>query len=120
MNLAEIVLPDHPVSTAAWIQVHQRVITSALFLDFESCVFLGKPSTVPGLFFIISQNSDRLQQRKLRLKQIILDLNKEIAKLLQEAKSRNITKNRNEQINTDLMDIYEQISDKEQALVLLG
>ena len=45
--------------------------------------------------------SDRLHQRKLRLKQIILDLNKEIDKLLQEAKSRNITKERKEQIKTD-------------------
>ena len=71
-------------------------------------------------FSLLGKMSDRLQQRKLRLKQIILDLNKEIDKLLQEAKSRNITKNRKEQINTDLVDIYEQISDMEQALVLLG
>ena len=71
-------------------------------------------------FSLLGKMSDRLQKRKLRLKQIILDLNKEIDKLLQEAKSRNITKNRKEQINTDLVDIYEQISDMEQALVLFG
>ena len=64
-------------------------------------------------FSLSAKMSDRLQQRKLRLKQIILDLKKEIDKLLQEAKSRNITKDRKEQINTDLVDISEQISDTE-------
>ena len=39
---------------------------------------------------------------------------------MQEAKCRNISKHIKEQINTELLDIYEQISDTEQALVLLG
>ena len=95
--------------TAAWIQVNQRVIISALFLDHLHLL---------AYFSLLAEMSDRLQQRKLRLKQIILDLNKEIDKLLQETKSRNITKDRKEQINTDLMNIYEQISDMEQSLVL--
>ena len=68
----------------------------------------------------MSDRHARIQQRKLRLKQIILDLNNKTHNLLEEAKCRNITKDRKEQINTDLVDIYEQLSDTEQALVLLG
>ena len=41
---------------AASIQVYLRVITLSLFLYFETCVLLGKPSTLPGLLLIISQD----------------------------------------------------------------
>ena len=62
----------------------------------------------------------RLQQKKLRIEQIILDLNQEIHKLLEEANSTSVSKTRKEQINSDLVDIHEQLHDTEQALVLLG
>ena len=89
MNPAEIVLSDHPVQ-------HSYLDTSTSKTDYLS-TFLGAVLSwenhlqFVAYFSLLGKISDRLQQRKLRLKQIILDLNKEIDKLLQEAKSRNIT-----------------------------
>ena len=48
-----------------------------------------------------------------------MDLNQEIHKLLEETKCTSVTKARKEQINSDLVDKYEQLHDMEQALVLL-
>ena len=45
---------------------------------------------------------------------------REINELLEEAKSRNLNKARKEKINIDLVDLYEQLHDTEQALFLLG
>ena len=62
----------------------------------------------------------RLHQKKIRIKQIILDLNWEIHKLLEEANTTGVSKARKEQINSDLLDNYEQLHQTEQALVLSG
>ena len=71
-------------------------------------------------FSLLGKMSDRLQQNKLRLKQIILEKNRKINELLEEAKSRNLSKARKEKINIDLVDLYEQLHVTEQALFLLG
>ena len=124
MNPAEIVFPDHPVQ-------HSCLDTSTSKGDYiitflESCVFLGKPSTLPGLLFIISQDvrqrskASKASSEKIRIKQIILDLNREIHKLLEEANTTSVSKTRKEQINSDLLDIFEQLHQTEQALVLIG
>ena len=62
----------------------------------------------------------RLHHKKIRIKKIILDLNREIHRLLEEANSTSVSKARKEEINTDLLDIYEQLQQTKEASVLIG
>ena len=86
--------------SVAWIQVHLRMISLSLFLDFESCVLLGKSSTCPGILFIISKDvrqrskASKASSEKKRIKQIILYLNREIHKLFEEANPTSVSKAR--------------------------
>ena len=51
-------------SIATWIQVQPRLITSSLFLDFGSCVLLGKPYSLFLAQFFISFKDVRGKTRK--------------------------------------------------------
>ena len=62
----------------------------------------------------------RLQQRKLRLKRIIIEKCREINQLLEEVETMNIDKVRKEKINIILADLYEQLRETEEALVLIS
>ena len=59
------------------------------------------------------ERQERQARSKLRLKRIILEKHREINELLEEVKSRNIKK-------ILLVDLYEQLHDTEQALVLIS
>ena len=62
------------------------------------------------------ERQERQTRSSLRLKRI----KREINELLEEVKSRNITKDRKEEINILLVDLYEQLHETEQALVLIS
>ena len=75
--------------------------------------------------FFISFKDVRGKTRKtskepVDLKRIILEKHREINELLEEVNSRNITKDRKEEINILLVDLYEQLHETEQALVLIS
>ena len=65
-------------------------------------------------------SEERQARSQLRLKRIILEKHREINELLEEVISRNITKDRKEEINILLVDLYEQLYETEQALVLIS
>ena len=65
-------------------------------------------------------SEERQARSHLRLKRIILEKHREINEFLEEVKSRNITKDRKEEINILLVDLYEQLHETEQALVLIS
>ena len=109
-------------SSATWVQVLLREITSSLFL--ELC-FTGKTiHTSWPTFLLVSKMSEarkaRLQQGKLRLKRIITEKHREINELLEEVETRNINKARKEKINIIFADLHEQLRETEEALVLIS
>ena len=72
-------------------------------------------------FSLVSKMSGESQARSiLRLKRIILEKQREINELLEEFESQNITKQRKEKINIILKDLYIQLHDTEQALVVIS
>ena len=65
------------------------------------------------------ERQERQARSQLRLKRIILEKHRQINELLEEVNSRNITRDRKEEINILLVDLYEQLHETEQALVLI-
>ena len=64
------------------------------------------------------ERQERQARSQLRLKRIILEKHREINELFKEVNSRDITKDRKEEINILLVDLYEQLHETKQALVL--
>ena len=94
------------------------------FLGLWELCFARKPiHTSWPSFSLVSKMSEERQERQtrsqLRLKRIILEKHREINELL-EVNSRNITKDRKEEINILLVDLYEQWHEMEQAFVLIS
>ena len=56
----------------------------------------------------------------LRLKHLIIEKNREISELLEECESRILTKQGKDKINCVLKDLYYQLSEIEEALVLIS
>ena len=84
------------------------------FLGLWELCFAGKTiHTSWPSFSLVSKMSEERQERQarsqLRLKRIILEKFREINELLEEVNSRNITKDRKEEINILLVDLYEQL-----------
>ena len=95
------------------------------FLGLWELCFAGKPihTSWPSFSLVSKMSEDRqarLQQGKLRLKKIIIEKHREINELLEEVETRNITKARKEKINIILADLYEQLRETEEALVLIS
>ena len=91
---------------------------------WELCFAVKTIHTSWPSFSLVSKMSEKRQERQtrsqLRLKRIISEKHREINELLKEVNSRNITKDRKEEINILLADLYEQLHETEQALVLIS
>ena len=100
-------------STATWVQVL-----------WELCFTRKTIHTSWPSFSLVSNMSEdrqaRLQQGNLRPKRIIIEKHREINELLEEVETRNITKARKEKMNIILVDLYEQLRETEEALVLIS
>ena len=95
------------------------------FLELWELCFTGKTiHTSWPTFSLVSKMSEarqpRLQQGKLRPKRIIIEKHREINELLEEVETSNIIKARKEKINIILADLYEQLRETEEALVLIS
>ena len=98
-------------STAPWIQVDLSVITSSLFLDFGSCVLLGKPHTSWPSFSLVSKMSevqdtkviDQVidQETGINLEPKIVDLQEAIEATLNN-RQNNLSKPWKDAINLEL------------------
>ena len=93
------------------------------FLGLWDLCFAGKTIyTSWASFSLVSRMLEERQERQarsqLRLKWIILEKHREINELLEEVKSRNITKDRKEEINILLLDLYEEFMTQNRLLFL--
>ena len=70
----------------------------------------------------MSNNTQSSPQSRdiLRLKHLIIENNREISELLEECETRILTKQRKDKINYILKDLYYQLSEIEEALVLIS
>ena len=96
------------------------------FLGLWELCFAGKTiHTFWPSFSLVSKMSDNAQcspqsRDILRLKCLIIEKKGEISELLEECESRILTKQLKDKINYILKDLYYQLSEIEEALVLIS
>ena len=112
---------------------HSYLDTSTLKADYiitflglwELCFARKTIHTSWPRFSLVSKMSDNTQcspqsRDILILKHLTIEKNREISELLEECESRILTKQRKDKLNYILKDLYYQLSEIEEALVLIS